>query len=116
MAKNCSRHSVKGNTKKNPKRRGWTTDEQFNYLNNFLPTFKTAQVKNMTQEMWLPIKQYRFTQWPLGAATEDEVKQGLTNQAWRKRIMEVSGLCLFEVHVHTYPLTVCQNLVRKPCS
>ena len=70
----------------------------------------------MIQEMGLPIEQYLFTQWPLGAATEDEVKQGLTNQAWRKRFMEVSGLYLFEVHIHTYPLTACQNLVWKPCS
>ena len=102
MGKNSGKRSAKGKIQKTPKRRGWTSDEQFKYLNDLLMSFKAAQANNTTSKIWSPIENYWFGRWPLPSPTEDEVKQGLTEQEQRTKVMDVSGFCLHQVRILTF--------------
>lgn len=109
MGKNSGKRQKNHQGKKATKRRGWTTDDQFKYLNDLLPSFKTAQVSNTTHEMWAPIENQWFTQWPLPVLTEAE---SVNDFARRKKIMDVSTLFYTGIAVLTYSLTARQSLVR----
>lgn len=80
--------------KKKPKaqkRKGWTTDAQFSYLDGLIPTFKTAQANNTTQDMWVPIENHWFSHWPLPLPSAAEVAEGLSDEDRRKKVMDVSS-------------------------
>lgn len=91
MAKKSAVKKTRKTKGKQPtRRRGWTSDEQFTYLNGLIPSFKTAQVNNTTQEMWSPIENYWFKTWPLPDLTEAETSAGVKDATRRKKIMDVS--------------------------
>ena len=77
-------------TTKPPKRKGWTEDDQFTYLSGLIPSFKVAQVNNTTGEIWGPIEDYWFKNWPLAPPTEKERARGATDATRRKKVMNVS--------------------------
>lgn len=87
MGKSSSKRPSKAKATKPTQRRGWTTDDQFTYLNDILPAFKTAQVNNTTQEIWPAIEAGWFTRWPLATPTE-----GGAGNTERKKTMDVSAL------------------------
>lgn len=97
MGKKSGQSSAKSKATKAPKRRGWTSDEQFSYLDSILPTYRGAQTNNTTQEMWGPIEEHWFSHWPLSAPTDAEVEKGLTDHERRKKVMDVSASYLCEV-------------------
>lgn len=91
MAKKSAVKKTRKTKGKQPtRRRGWTSDEQFTYLNGLIPSFKTAQVNNTTQEMSSPIENYWFKTWPLPDLTEAETSAGVKDATRRKKIMDVS--------------------------
>lgn len=88
MSKNTGKKKSK--VQKPNKRKGWTTDDQFAYLDGLIPSFKTAQVNNTTQEMWVPIENHWFSCWPLSPPSAAETAEGLSDDDRRKKVMDVS--------------------------
>lgn len=72
------------------KRRGWTTDDQFAYLDSLIPIFKAAQSNGTTSEMWPPIEKHWFTTWGLDPPNAKELAAGKSEDDRRKAVMEVS--------------------------
>lgn len=76
-------------------RRGWTTDEQREFLTSYLPSYLQAkgQLGNKSFEaFWPPLYEEWFKQWPLPELSED-LADGKTNAPMLAAKKLVSNLC-----------------------
>ena len=53
-------------------RRGWTTDDQENFLAAQIPSYRHSQSSNTRSDFWPPLWEKYFQQWPIQPASEKD--------------------------------------------
>lgn len=91
MGKNRKKTAAKD---KETNRKGWTNDEQYEYLTSLIPVFVNAQSSKTTADQWPAIHEEWFNRWPIGEPTEKEIARGLTEDDRVKAVKRVSDTLL----------------------
>jgi hypothetical protein len=91
MGKNRKKTATKD---KKTSRKGWTNDEQYEYLTSQIPIFVNAQSSKTTADQWPAIYEEWFKRWPIGEPTQKEIEQGLTEDDRVKAVKMVSDTLL----------------------
>ena len=74
-------------------RRGWTTEEQIEYLESLKVSYLAAQSTKKTSDFWPPVEEEWFTRWPSELTTED-IKNGKTIADVQDETKMVRIMCL----------------------
>jgi len=69
-------------------RRGWTTDEQAEYLESCKASYLTAQATKKTSEFWPPVWEEWFQRWPL-ELSDDDIAKGKTMESLQRNAKAV---------------------------
>ena len=104
----------KATTTSNDTRRGWTTDDQFEYLSSLVPGFLSAQAAKKTAEYWPPIFEAWFERWRLDLPTQKEVEAGKTEQDLQNAMKLVSEVLYCKIDSLTIVTPANQRMVRQP--
>jgi hypothetical protein len=78
-------------------RKGWTTNEQFEFLTSLLPSFINAQLSKTTADQWPTIYEEWFKQWPLDPPTPKDIANGHTEEVHTKAMKTVSNAYLLSI-------------------
>ena len=76
-------------------RKGWTTEEHFEYLTSLIPNFVSAQSSKTTADTWPAIYEEWFRHWPLAPPTTKETDEGCTEEDRVKAMKTVSTVFYF---------------------
>ena len=71
-------------------RKGWTTDEQYEYLMSQIPAFVKAQSSKTTANVWPGIHEEWFKRWPFGPPTKEDIARNLSEDDRVKAVKMVS--------------------------